>query len=194
MTGMWFRLENFYEHAADKCVFYPSLYARGYRFSAEDQVKMNGVLGPFLDRRLKFEFIAAFCFVTFVLMIASTGFLVTASAEELDAILATPPWVWLVMAVVLTGVVMLPVMFRLRSKIRHQLDEMGREANVPARPDFFIVDGAFSLRRLSYAFFALGVILALVGSIGPASVVPMGLWVFAFVAAFALLVLDQTRR
>ncbi len=194
MTATWFQLENFYEHAADKCVFYPSLYARGYRFSAEDQVKMNGVLGPFLDRRLKFEFIAQFCFVTFVLMIAATGFLVTASTEQLDAILATPPWVWLVAAVALTGVIMLPMMFRLRSRIRRQLDEMGLEANEPARPDFFIVEGAFSLKRLSYAFFALGLILALVGIIGPAGLVPMGLYTFVFVAALALLVLDKTRK
>lgn len=155
---------------------------------------MNGVLGPFLDRRLKFEFIAAFCFVTFGLMIAFTGFLVTASTEELDGILATPPWVWLVVAVVLACGVVLPVVFRLRSRIRRQLDEMGLEANEPARPDFFIVEGAFSLKRLSYAFLAVGGILALIGVIGPAGLVPAGLYAFAFVTAFALLVLDQTRK
>jgi len=194
MTATWFQLENFYEHSADKCVFYPYLYARGYRFSAEDQVKMDGVLGPFLDRRLKFEFIAAFCFVTFVLMIALTGFLVTASTEQLDAILTTPPGVWLVVAVVFAGVVLLPMVFRLQSRIRRQLDEMGLKANEPARPDFFIVEGPFSPKRLSYAFFAVGGILALVGVIGPAGMVPMGLYALAFVTAFALLALDRTRR
>ncbi len=51
-----------------------------------------------------------------------------------------------------------------------------------------------SLAHWYYAFFAPGVILALVGSIGPASMVPMGLYASAFVAAIALFVLDQTRR
>lgn len=162
MSARWFRLEDYYEHVEDKCIFYPSLYASGYRFSAEDRAKMDSVLGPFLSGRLRVEFVAAFCLMTFALMIAATGFLITASNEQLDMVIATPPWVLLVGAVVLAGAVLVPILFRLRSKIRHQLDVMGLNASEPPRPDFFIVDGAFSLRRMAYAFFVLGGILLLV--------------------------------
>ena len=88
----------------------------------------------------------------------------------------------------------MPVVIDSRQRIRRQLDEMGLETNQPARPDFFIVEGAFSLKRLSYAFFAEGGILALVGAIGPAGMVPMGLYALAFAIAFALLVLARTGR
>ena len=159
MIASWFRVESFYENTEDKCVFYPSLYARGYRFAPEDQAKMNNALGPFLNGRLRVEFIATFLLVSTALMVAAAGYLFTASTEELDAILATPPWVWLVVAIVMAGVIMLPTMLRLRSKIRRQLDETGVEANEPARPDFFIVDGAFSPTRLSYAIAFVAVLL-----------------------------------
>lgn len=193
MSARWFQLEDYYEHVGEISVFYPSLYARGYRFSAEERATMDGVLGPFLNRRLMIEFIAAFCGVTFSLMIAMAGFLMVASNEQLDMVLQTPPWVWLLAAVTLGGVILVPILFRLRWKIRRQLDVMGLEASEPPRPDFFIVDGAFSLRRLSYVFFALGLILALVGNMGPAGAVPIGLYAFAFVSAFTLLVFDWVR-
>lgn len=194
MRARWFRLEDYYENVGEISVFYPSLYARGYRFSAADRATMDGVLGPFLNRRLWFEFAAVFCLVTFALTIAATGFLITASTAELNSVLATPPWVWLVGAVALACLILVPILVRLRSKISRQLGLMGLEPSEPPRPDFFIVDGALSLKRLSYAFFALGVILVLVGSMGPAGVIPVGLYAFAFVPAFALLGFNQMRR
>ena len=194
MSANWFRLDDYYEHGGEISVFYPSLYSRGYRLSAEERATMDGVLGPFLNRRLKIEFIAVFCGVTFLLMIALAGFLISASNEQLDMVLETPPWVWLLASVILAGAILVPILFRLRSKIRNQLDVMGLEASEPPRPDFFIVDGMFSLRRLSYVFFALGLIGALVGIMGPAGAVPIGLYAFAFVSAFTLLVFDWIRR
>jgi len=162
MSARWLRLEDYYVHDADGYVFYPSLYGRGYRFSAEQRAAMDGVLGPFLKGRLRVEFVAVFGAVTFSLMVAATIFVATASNEALDAFLATPRWIWLFGAVALAGVILMPTLLRLRSKIRHQLDEMGAVANVPPRPDFFVVDGKLSVSRLSYIIIGLGAIAAVI--------------------------------
>ncbi len=162
MGVKWFRLEDYYEHDGDKYVFYPYRYGRGYRFSADQRAAMDGVLGPFLKGRLRVEFVVVFFLVTLSLMVAATFFLATASAAELDAFLAVPRWIWLLGAVALAGVILIPILFRLRSKIRHQLDEIGVVANEPPRPDLFIVDGEFSVKRLSYVFLGLGAILAVI--------------------------------
>lgn len=175
MSIRWFRLDDYYETVGDKHIFYPHLYARGYRLSAEERAALDRVLGPFLNRRLRFEFAALFLLATFFLTIVAGGFLASASNEELDMVLATPPWVWLVGAVAFAGVILAPILIRLHSKIRHQLDGMGLEASEPPRPDFFIVDGEFSRRRLSYVLVALSVILALAASISQAGANPLGL-------------------
>ena len=159
----WFRLDDFYEKDGDVYIFYPSLYARGYLFSSEYRARMDSVLGPFLNDRLKMEFVALLCLVTSALVGASTAFLVTASTEELDMVLAMPPGLWIFVAVALAGVIFLPILFRLWLKIKRQLDQIDLYASEPPRPDFFIVEGEFSLTRLSYALFALGTILVLVG-------------------------------
>lgn len=174
MTVMWFRLDGFYENAGDLCVFYPPLYSRGYQFSAEQRTAMDGMLGPFLRGRLKLELAIIVGFVTFLLMVAATVFLATASNEQLDAFLAIPPWVWLVGAVAFAGAILAPILLRLRSKIRSQLENMGVEASEPRRPDFFVVDGTFSARRLSFAIIGLCVILVLVGSVGSSGASPVG--------------------
>ena len=77
----WFRLDDFYEKDGDVYIFYPSLYARGYLFSSEYRARMDSVLGPFLNDRLKMEFVALLCLVTSALVGASTAFLVTASTD-----------------------------------------------------------------------------------------------------------------
>jgi hypothetical protein len=159
----WFSLDDFYETDGDACIFYPSLYARGYPFTSEDRASMDGVLGPFLSRRLRTEFVALFCLVTSALVGASITFLVGASTEELDAILAMPAGLWIFFAVVLAGVILLPILFRLWLRIKNQLDQMDLYASEPPRPDFFVVEGEFSLTRLSYVLFALGAILVVVG-------------------------------
>lgn len=162
MSISWFRLENFYEQDGDVYIFYPSLYARGYTFSGEDRARMDKILGPFLSRRLKTEFIALFCVAVSALVAASGTFLVAASTEELDRILAMPPGLWLFVVIVLTGMMFLPILFRVRWKIRRQLDQMGHYASEPPRPDFFIVEGEFSPTRLACVLFALGAIMVLV--------------------------------
>lgn len=190
MTARWFRPVAFYRHDGDKCVFYPSLYSPGYRFSAEDRAAMDGVLGPFLTGRLWIEFLVVFCSVTFALTIGAGGYLVVASAEELDALLATPPWVWLLAAFVFAGLMLVPLMVRLRMKIGQQLREMGVDLDEPPRPDF-VVDGAFSWRRLACVFLGMGGILALAGFVDPALATPMALHLIAFAVVFALLVVDH---
>lgn len=161
MSVGWFRLESFYEIDGDRCIFYPSHYARGYVFSAEDRARMDRVLGPFLSERLRFEFIAVFSLVTTALVAACMAYLITASVEQLDEVLAMPAGVWLGGAVFLAAVILVPILLRVRWKVRHQLDDMGLDATEPPRPDFFVVDGEFSPTRLALVFFALGTILAL---------------------------------
>lgn len=165
MIVRWFCPEDYYVQAGHEYIFYPSLYARGYRFTEEDRAAMDGVLESFLSWRLRIEFLVWFCLVTFTFLIAVTGFLVTASNQELDVVLATPPWVWLVGAVGLAGVIVVPIVFRLRSKIGRQLEEMGLEASEPPRPDFFIVDGKVSLMRVSCVLAAVSAVLALAGNL-----------------------------
>lgn len=166
MTVKWFRLEDFYEQDGDVSIFYPSRYARGYPFSAEDRARMDSVLGPFLNGQLKTEFVVLFCLVSVALLGAVTTFLVNATPDELDSFLATPPGLWLFIAVALAGLIVVPVIIRLRLKIGQQLDQMGLYASEPPRPDFFIVEGEFSPTRLAGALFALGAIL-----------VPVGMWI-----------------
>ena len=103
MVARWFHIEDYYERDGDKCVFYPSLYSPGYRFTPDDQAQMDGFLGPFLSGRLRLEFIAILCIVTFSITIAASGYLFFASNDEIDAILAVPPWVWLAVAAGLPG-------------------------------------------------------------------------------------------
>ena len=81
----WFRLDDFYEKDGDVYIFYPSLYARGYLFSSEYRARMDSVLGPFLNDRLKMEFVALLCLVTSALVGASTAFLVTASTKGMPS-------------------------------------------------------------------------------------------------------------
>lgn len=168
MTGSWFRLENFYEQDGSGCVFYPSLYSRGYRFSAENRAAMDAVLGPFLSRRLWIEFMVLLMLVTFVLTLAFAAYLLLASSEELDALLATPPWVLVAGAFVLAAAILAPIVVRLRLRIRRQLDGMGVEASEPPRPDFFIVDGKFSRQRLCYVFLILASIVVIASVIAQA--------------------------
>lgn len=161
MGGRWFRIEDFYECAGDRYIFYPHLYGRGYSMSAEERRTMDRVLEPFLNGRLRLEFVAVLCFETFAFTIAVIAFLLTASNEQLDAVHALPPWAWLAGAVALAAAIVVPVVVRLRSKIRRQLDAMGLRASEPPRPDFLIVDGEFSLVRLSAVLFGVAIILML---------------------------------
>jgi hypothetical protein len=163
MSIRWLRLEDFYEQDDDVYIFYPSPYARGYPFSSEDRAKMDNVLGPFLSRRLKAEFIALSGLMSFALLGASTAFLVKATTEELDAVLTMPLGFWLFVVVVLAGSILLPILFQLRWKIGRQLDQLGLYPSEPPRPSIFIVEGEFSLVRLAGALFALASILVVVG-------------------------------
>ena len=162
MYTRWFRVENFYESAGGKYIFYPHLYGRGYPMSPEERATMNGVLDPFLKGRLKFEFVAAFCFEMIGFTIAAAAFLLSASNEQLSAVHAIPHWIWLVGAVVLAGLVVVPVVVRLRLKIMKQLDAMGLKASEPPRPDFLIVDGEFSPIRLSTVIFGTAMLMMLI--------------------------------
>lgn len=173
MTVRWFHLDDFYKNVGDQDIFYPHHYARGYRLSAEERATLDDVLGPFLRGRLRLEFIAVFCFVTFLLTIGAAGFLFTASTEQLDAILAIPPWVWLVGAITLACAIFIPILFRLQSMIRRQIEEIGLVASEPPRPDFFIVNGEFSLKRLFVVIIVLCIILVLVSRIDIAGAVPV---------------------
>jgi hypothetical protein len=47
MAARWFQLDDFYTDVGDQQIFYPHLYARGYRLSAEQRAAMDSVLGPF---------------------------------------------------------------------------------------------------------------------------------------------------
>lgn len=163
MNIRWFRLDDFYETDGDMHVFYPSIYARGYPLSGEDRAKMDSVLEPFLSRQLRTEFIVLFCCVSFGLLGALSAFLFNATAEELDWLLAMPLGIWLLVAAALAVMIVLPVLIRLRLKIKRHLDAIGIHASEPPRPDFFIVEGEFSLARLAYALFGMGTILVLVG-------------------------------
>jgi hypothetical protein len=165
MTVRWFQLDDFYKDVGGQDIFYPHHYARGYRLSAEQRVAMDDVLGPFLRGRLLYEFIAIFSSITFLLTIGAASFLFTASTQQLDAILATPPWIWIVGAFALACAILFPVLFRLQSKIRRQIELIGVEASEPPQPDFFIVNGAFSLKRLLAVIAVLCVILILVANI-----------------------------
>lgn len=156
MTLRWFQLEDFYGNTSDGCVFYPHLYARGYRFSDAQRTAMDDVLGPYLRGRMYLEFAGLFLFVSFTLMVVGSGFLVTASREQLDAVLGTSPWVWLVGALALAATILIPVLFRLQSKIRHQLSAMRLEPSEPPRPDFFVVMVSSACRGCLMESWALG--------------------------------------
>ncbi|NNE85280.1 MAG: hypothetical protein HKN28_15045 [Alphaproteobacteria bacterium] len=169
MAARWFQLDDFYKTAGDQYIFYPHLFARGYRLSAEQRAAMDEVLGPFLKGRLWYGFLATFLFVTFALTIILASFLFMASTEQLDAIVSTPPWIWLVGAFALACLILAPTLFRLQSKIRRQIEVIGLEASEPPRPGLLIVDGELSLKRLIAVIVALGVILILVASIDTAS-------------------------
>lgn len=137
MAARWFQLDDFYKSAGDQYIFYPHLFARGYRLSAEQRAAMDEVLGPFLKGRLWYGFLATFLFVTFALTIAAASFLFTASPEQLDAFLATPPWIWLVGAFALACLILAPTLFRLQSKIKRQIAEIGLVASEPPRSALF---------------------------------------------------------
>jgi hypothetical protein len=163
MSITLFRLENFYEQDEDLYVFYPSRYSRGYPFSDEDRARMNSVLEPFLNRRMRQELLALSGLATFSLLGGLTTYLVKSTTEELDGFLATSPGLWLFYAAVLAGVIVLPVVLHLQWKIRRLLYEMDIYPSEPPRPDFLIVEGEFSPTRLAVVIFGLGTILVLAG-------------------------------
>lgn len=163
MNIRWFRLEDFYEQDGDVYIFYPSRHARGYPFSSEDWARIDGVLGPFVRQRLKTECIGLACFVASILVGASAMFLISSSAEELRSVLSMPAGIWFFMAVVIAATVFLPILVRLRLKIRRELNGLDLHDSEPPRPNFFIVQGEFSPTRVAFVLFGLGTILVVVG-------------------------------
>lgn len=186
-VGWPFRLERYVQHEGGRCVFYPSIYSRGYRLDPEQEARLSRALEPFLSRRLRIELVALIFALT---MVVSAAVL----AIPLDILIATPPLVLVAAAFALAGLAVLAIVVRIRRKFAGLLADVGAEASVPPRPDFFIVDGAFSAARLSYVLFVFGALLAALGAAGPAVDMPVAVPTFVFVAAALLLIYDRASR
>jgi len=186
-AGWPFRFYRYIQRDAEGCVFYPGAYSRGYRLDSDEEARLRGELTPFLEGRLRIEFIG----VAFVVLLALT---VAMMLMPLDLLLTTPHWVVVVAAFAVAAVMILVPMVRARRRIAGLLAAMKLEPDVPARPDFFIVDGAFSLERLSYAAGFIGLLLAGIRLIAPQIQIPAAAWVFVVAATLLLFVFGRLSR